>query len=471
MDNNTAKINFKDLVSFTEKHSLVLALVFFVLGIIITAWAQSLGTFISGAIEFLISFYGYFVPFILYFLLTPALIGIIELAKEYGNGWLFSVLKQFIVARTLAVIFVISILSIIFDLPFYLNGSATFGGALAETVNQLIHALVFSTFLYGVYAAIITIFIARKFAWVKSFFNKVGNGIEYAGESLVVLTPLFMFAIGSFLYHLPFYLEMSMGEGFQLGGQDIFSLLNLNVPGINFVSAQLAGIQSAFAYSNLNISGVGLFSKQFVFIKLYFFIGLMTGLLCLIWHGLYVMYTRMVNKKFNVRYYINNYWLKIYPLLWSSSSESLAVPLSLSLMKKKFPEVPSGIRQFVIAGGSYLGINGTIISVYVMGVILAVILGVQISFLQLLFSLPVIFILGYAVPGIPGELIIFAGSMGVLLGIPENILPLFLALYLTLQIGLPDSFRTGCNSTDSALVAIISSSQLEFHQKQKRIGG
>jgi Na+/H+-dicarboxylate symporter len=100
---------------------------------------------------------------------------------------------------------------------------------------------------------------------------------------------------------------------------------------------------------------------------------------------------------------------------------------------------------------------------------LAVILGVQISFLQLLFSLPVIFILGYAVPGIPGELVIFAGSMGILLGIPADTLPLFLALYLTMQIGLPDSFRTGCNSTDSALLAIISATKLEQYQKQKAV--
>ena len=228
-------------------------------------------------------------------------------------------------------------------------------------------------------------------------------------------------------------------------------------------------MQNIIQSLNLNILGLNLIPQRFIFIWLYLIIGLITGMLCLLWHSLYIAYTRIINKKFNILYYLKEYWLKIYPLLWSSSSETLAVPLSLNLMKKRFPEVPSGVRQFVIAGGSYLGINGTLISVYVMGVILAVVLGVHISFLQLLISLPVIFILGYAVPGIPGELVIFAGSMSILLGIPDNILPLFLALYLTLQIGLPDSFRTGCNSTDSALVAIVGSSKLESYQKNKKV--
>lgn len=100
-----------------------------------------------------------------------------------------------------------------------------------------------------------------------------------------------------------------------------------------------------------------------------------------------------------------------------------------------------------------------------MGVVLAKVVGVEISYMQLVVSLPVIFILGYAVPGIPGELIIFAGSMANLLGIPPDVLPLFLALYLTLQIGLPDSFRTGCNSTDSALVAILSSCKVSLSER------
>ena len=40
-------------------------------------------------------------------------------------------------------------------------------------------------------------------------------------------------------------------------------------------------------------------------------------------------------------------------------------------------------------------------------------------------------------------------------------MPIFLAVYLGLQLGLPDSFRTGSNSTDNYVVAILVNSIYE----------
>lgn len=433
------KNKFAFAMLILEKYSLAISLSFFVLGIILTAWLPRLGQGITGGIDFIISIYGYFVPFLLYFLLTPSLIKIFELSKEYGNGWLISVLRQFFVARVLAALFTILVLSLILGLPVHINGGTTLPVALQKVGQQLIHALFLSPFLYGVYASIVTIFLAKKFSRLKLIgpLHKIGEGIEFIGEYLIILSPLFMFAIGSFLYHLPVYLEESFALNGSLSGQNILQLLNLNTVGLQLIP------------------------KEFVFIALYLFIGLTTGLLCLTWHFLYLLYAKTVSPEFSTKNYIKHFWVKVYPLLWSSSSETLAVPPSLNLMKRYFPNVPMAIRQFVITGGSYLGINGTMISVYVMGIILAKVVGVEVSILQLLFSIPVIFILGYAVPGIPGELVVFAGSISILLGVPAAVLPLFLALYLTLQIGLPDAFRTGCNSTDNALIAIISSQRLE----------
>ena len=44
--------------------------------------------------------------------------------------------------------------------------------------------------------------------------------------------------------------------------------------------------------------------------------------------------------------------------------------------------------------------------------------------------------------------------MATLLNLPPEILPLFLTIYIGLQIGLPDSFRTGNNSTDDFVSTI-----------------
>jgi len=87
--------------------------------------------------------------------------------------------------------------------------------------------------------------------------------------------------------------------------------------------------------------------------------------------------------------------------------------------------------------------------------LVAELLGIQISFLQLFFSIPLVFLIGYGVPGIPGELLLFAGPMTIILGVDPAIAPVFLTLYVGLQIGLPDSFRTGANSTDDCVNGVI----------------
>ena len=102
-----------------------------------------------------------------------------------------------------------------------------------------------------------------------------------------------------------------------------------------------------------------------------------------------------------------------------------------------------------------MDINGTIINVFVLGAIVLLILGLNISAIELLFIIPIVFLISYGVPGIPGELVLFAGPMATMLNIPEASLPIFLAVYLGLQLGLPDSFRTGSNSTDAFVGAVL----------------
>ena len=50
--------------------------------------------------------------------------------------------------------------------------------------------------------------------------------------------------------------------------------------------------------------------------------------------------------------------------------------------------------------------------------------------------------------------VLFAGPMATMLSIPDASMPVFLAVYIGIQLGLPDSFRTGSNSTDAFVGAI-----------------
>jgi Na+/H+-dicarboxylate symporter len=190
-------------------------------------------------------------------------------------------------------------------------------------------------------------------------------------------------------------------------------------------------------------------------VYIYIYGSLLTGLACFLWHLTLVWFAEKRVKEFTIKKYFLGYWIKNYPLLWATSSESIATPLNLYLTKKYAPWVKSSVRRFVVGVGSYMNINGTLICIYVLGGLVLKILGLNVSFVEWILTIPVVLLISYGVPGIPGELIMFAGPLATLLNLPLDIYPAFLAVYLGIQIGLPDSFRTGNNSTDDYLCSII----------------
>ena len=102
--------------------------------------------------------------------------------------------------------------------------------------------------------------------------------------------------------------------------------------------------------------------------------------------------------------------------------------MNLYLTKRHAPWIPSPIRRFTIGVGSYLDINGTIINVFILGAIVLLVLGLNVSVIELLLIIPVVFLISYGVPGIPGELVLFAGPMATMLSIPDASIPVFLAV-------------------------------------------
>ena len=185
----------------------------------------------------------------------------------------------------------------------------------------------------------------------------------------------------------------------------------------------------------------------------------MVALACLMFHAASLLHVKTCIPGFSIRDYFWRYWVKAYPLLWATSSESLATPLNLSLVRKIYSDqIPPVLRRFVVGIGSWLNINGTLMCVIVLAGAIASMVGHEVSLVELLLTIPVIFLLGYGVPGIPGELILFAGPVAMLLGVPPETHAMFITLYIGFNFGLPDSFRTGQNSTDNCLSALVLSS-------------
>ena len=70
------------------------------------------------------------------------------------------------------------------------------------------------------------------------------------------------------------------------------------------------------------------------------------------------------------------------------------------------------MRCFVIGAPSVLCTNGTLICVAFLVGLVAAILGIE-----LLLIVPVAFLMSFGIPGIPGELLLFAGPIALVLGI------------------------------------------------------
>lgn len=419
---------FKKIYKSFEKYSPIITLLFLPLGIGIASKSAIFADIIDRGMSGLIDVYQYLAPIAIYIILTPSLTKI--LLVKAGNGMKFAgnTILAFVKLRLWACIWGAVFTAIFFGLPLYLNATVGFWESTLVTVKSIGWMLTHSFYLFALYAAIVTVVISLKVTKISFILNKAVEGIETAGRYFIPLVPLFMLAIGAYIYYLP----QSIQEQITSNGGSIAHLNNLKIFGFDIHTYTASGMFLAY------LAG-----------------GLLTGLACMVWHYALLLITKYRERNFSIKQYFRNYWVRVYPLLWSTSSEALATPLNLHLVEQYYPQIRPEVRRFVIGTGSFLNINGTIICVFILAGLTTVLLGIKISFIQLVLIIPLVFLIGYSIPGIPGELLIFAGPIASLLAIPESTIPAFLAIYLGFQLGLPDSFRTGCNSTDNCVYAIL----------------
>lgn len=414
-----------ETMQLIEKNLAWLSIAFFAIGVLLAGYSDTLSNSINGFMEGFIDGYSTFAPLVIYLILTPSLI---KLFSTEGNGKRFAtyVLLWFSGMRLLACFYAVLVTSLVFGLPLY-TGSGSFGDAILEALQSLGWMLTQSSYFYAVYASIFTVLVAMKIPKLANFLGKGVDLIEYVGQGLIPIIPIMMLGIGAYIASLP---EVLIGE--LSNDIDIEQLKTISMFGYGLDISNATGM-----------------------ITLYVLAALLTGVTCGLWHlGLMVWAIKKM-PEFSIKSYFKDYWVKVYPMLWATSSEALSTPLNLHMVNKFCPKMHNEVRQFVVGVGSFMNINGTVINVFLMTGVVAGILNLDISALHLLLCIPVVFLIAYGIPGIPGELIIFSGPLTLCLGIEPALMPMFLALYVTMQIGLPDSFRTAANSTDECLSAII----------------
>ncbi len=391
-------------------------------------WADQSPEFahaVSDAMESFIDGYAYFAPVAIYLILTPTLTKLLS-SEARGKDFAKYTIKWYAVARIIACVYGVIWTAIAFGLPLYSSVDGL-SEAIIESLISLWWMLTNSVYFYAIYASIITVFIAIRTPKLANTLAKGVDLIEYLGQYLVPIIPFLMVSIGAYVTILPEVLAESLGPEMENAKVNTVTILGLPIDITTPLGMILLYVLSAF----------------------------LTGFISGLWHAGLLFLAKRAKPDFSLKEYFSVYWIKVYPMLWATSSEALGTPLNLHMIKKFCPGIPDEVRQFVVGTGSFMNINGTIINVFLMTGLVASILNIDISLLQLLLCIPIVFLIGYGVPGIPGELILFGGPVALSMGVSPELMPVFLGLFIGLQIGLPDSFRTAANSTDECLCAII----------------
>lgn len=376
---------------------------------------------LRGLLDLVVDSYGLVAPWVIFLILAPTLLEI--LGPGGRQGFSTQALWWFVRVRILACLFAVAAVALAFGLPWTGHGGSALS-SMKQSASQLGTLLVTSPYFLAIYLSVIAAFLLRSVdsPWVDRF-RRLPELLEAFGELLTAVVPVFTFLVGIHVITLPGVLAEAL-------------------EGATYADISLFGI----AFGSSNAEGI---------FWLYLAVSFLTGAISTTWHGCLLLEVRRRLPEFSFGHYFRDYFAKIYPLLWATSSEALATPLNLHLVQQLRPKVDDDLRRFTVGIGSILNINGTLTCCFVMVPAVMALLGQPIGIFDLLLCYPVIFLIGFGVPGIPGELVLFAGPIMTVLAVPEPAQGAFLMTFLGLQVGLPDSFRTGANSTDEAPSTLI----------------
>ena len=291
-------------------------------GILLGAASDGLSSVVNSSAEGFIDGYSYGAPLLIFLVLAPVLSRIFWTRRRGKFG--FYVVTWLAGTKILALLWAVLFTVVVFGLPLLPENSVSVGGALIQTSRSLLSTLTESQFFWAIYAAVAAGLIAIKVKPLADFLEKGVTAVEYLGQYLQPVIPLFMFAVGVYIQSIPQQLENDLGmEG------AITGLHDLSILGFQIDPNSTAGMVTAY------IAG-----------------SLLVAVACFGWHFAILALAKYRSKLFSVKGYFKNYWVKAYPLLWSTSSESLATPLNLYLLSRHAPWVRPTVRRIVVGAGS-----------------------------------------------------------------------------------------------------------------------
>ena len=217
-------------------------------------------------------------------------------------------MNWFAIRKVLASVWAIIFIFAVFRIPFLPQGSVSLTDGLGQTMGSLGEMMLTSTYFWAMYAAIAVAVISPRVERLTRFLEKIMDLVEVMGSYLLPIMPVFMFAIGAYIYGLPANVQEQVG----LNAEGNSVLIDLNIWG------WVTSLQTPTGMITIYVMGA-----------------LLTAIACFIWHFVFLLVARAFEPRFSIIGYFKNYWVKVYPLLWATSSEALATPLQLDKLKAK----------------------------------------------------------------------------------------------------------------------------------------
>ena len=294
----------------------------------------------------------------------------------YAIAWFSGLRAAVCIATALAA-------TAIYRLPLLASGSHTGSGGHA------MRALAESKYLATLALAGLTAWLLRhRHGRAVDCFLSLPDRVEAAGNLLTRYTPFFGFLVGIYIVSLPDMLTAAIGHS--------------NDPALHAVAFLCFEIDTKLPGGLMTV---------------YLAVTGLTALLCFVLHAVLISWVWLKTPDFSIRFYLSHYLLRVYPPIWSTGAESLAIPANLAMLRRYGGAVPDAVRDLTSGLASTLNLNGTPICCLVLVPAVCMVVGHPLSALDLFGCLPLIFVLGYAIPGIPGELAIFAAPVARMLGL------------------------------------------------------
>ena len=196
-------------LNWFEKWLLALVLGGFVAGIVVASISQPVVNQVDATINMFMDWYAFIAPLAIFLILSPSLARMFA-TKSMGTFGLL-VLSWFVIRKVLASIWAVAFVLIVFRIPLLPQGSVSLADGLEQTLGSLGNMMLTSSYFWAMYAAVGVALVSTKVEVLTRFLEKIMDVVEVAGSYLMPLMPIFMFAIGAYIYGLPDNVQEQVG--------------------------------------------------------------------------------------------------------------------------------------------------------------------------------------------------------------------------------------------------------------------